>query len=78
MSIEEEPIKKSGWRTPAKVIAVSAVMMLLGFGLCTAGGFNLEGSNTVTTNFGVVLFLLGVLGFAIGFFWWLIAIASGH
>ena len=80
MSIEEpnkkEPKKKTRWHAPVKLIAISAVSILLGCGLCSAGGFNLEGSNTVTTNFGMAFFWFGALAFLVGVLWWLVAIIA--
>jgi hypothetical protein len=73
------PKKKAKWRAPVMVIAASAAMMLLGCGLCSAGGLSLEGSDTypVVVSIGTVAFWAGVLGFVVGVLWWLVAIVSG-
>lgn len=78
MSIDELK-KKPRWRTPVRLIAVSAVLMLVGCGLCGAGGFSLEGSDThpVVVGIGTVAFWGGVLGFGVGVLWWVIALVSG-
>jgi hypothetical protein len=78
MSIDE-PKKKPGWHAPVKLIAVSAVLILLGFGLCDAGGLRLEepSIHPVVVGFGTIAFWGGVLAFLVGVLWWLVAIASG-
>jgi hypothetical protein len=83
MSIDEpkieEPKKKARWRVPVIVIAVSAVLMVLGVGLCDAGGLRIEGSDTypVVVGIGAVAFWGGVMGFGVGVIWWLVALVSG-
>jgi hypothetical protein len=73
----EEPAKKSRISTPAKLIAISAALILVGFGLCALGGINLEGPSSATTSIGTVAFLSGVGGFLVGVLWWLVAVISG-
>ena len=72
----EGPTKKSGISTPAKVVAISAAFILLGLGLCSGGGFSLEGTSTIAAQIGIIAFLGGVLGFAVGALWWLIHVIS--
>ena len=72
----EEPRKKSGISTPAKVVAISAGLILLGIGLCSNGGFSLEGTSTIAGQIGTVAFFAGVLGFVVGVLWWLIHVIS--
>ncbi len=78
MSIEE-PKKKARWHAPVKLIAISAVSILLGCGLCSAGGLRLEGDNIhpVVVGIGTVAFWGGLLGFGVGVLWWLVAIIAG-
>jgi hypothetical protein len=78
MSIDE-PKKKARWRAPVIVMAVSAVLMVLGCGLCSAGGLRIEGDNVhpIVVSFGTVAFWGGVLGFGVGVIWWLVALVSG-
>jgi hypothetical protein len=75
----EEPTKKPRWHAPVRLIAVSAVLMLVGCGLCSAGGFSLEGTDThpVVVGFGAVAFWSGLAGFFAGVLWWLVALVSG-
>jgi len=68
----EEPKKKSGISTPAKVVAISAALILLGIGLCSGGGFSLEGTSTPAAQVGTFAFFAGVAGFIIGIIWWFI------
>jgi len=72
MSLEEPKVK---WRAPVKLIAISAVLILLGFGLC-AGGFSLEGGNNVAVKFGMAAFWGGVLAFCVGFCWWIMSLGA--
>jgi hypothetical protein len=72
----EEPKKKSRLSTPAKVTAISVVSMLLGIGLCSGGGFSLEGTSTIAAQIGILAFLGGVVGFVVGVLWWLISVVS--
>jgi hypothetical protein len=72
----EEPKKKSGISTPAKVVAISAALILLGLGLCSGGGFSLEGTSSTAAQIGTLAFLAGVAGFVVGVLWWLIYIIS--
>ncbi len=69
----EQPAKKSRLSAPIKLIAASAVSVVLGIGLCSVGGFNLEGSNTLTTQFGIVAFFGGLLGLGVGIVWLFVA-----
>jgi hypothetical protein len=75
----DEPKKKARWLAPVKLIAVSAVLILLGCGLCSVGGLSLEGSDThpIVVGIGTIAFWGGVLGFGVGVLWWLVAIVSG-
>jgi hypothetical protein len=75
----DDPAKKPGWSGPVKLIAVSAVLMLVGFGLCSAGGINLEESDThpIVVGVGAVAFWGGLAAFFVGVVWWLIALVSG-
>jgi len=75
----EKTRKKARWHAPVKLIAISAVLVLLGCGLCSAGGLNLEGSDThpIVVGIGTVAFWGGVLGFGVGVLWWLVAIVFG-
>ena len=68
----EEPPKKSGISTPAKVVAISAALILLGIGLCSGGGFSLEGTSSTAAQIGTFLFFAGVAGFIVGVLWWFI------
>jgi hypothetical protein len=70
--------KKKRWHAPVKLIAISAVSILLGCGLCSVGGFNIEHDSTypVVVGFGTAAFWGGVLGFFVGVLWWLIAIVA--
>ena len=74
--LPEESKKKSGISTPAKVVAISAGLILLGLGLCSGGGFSLEGTSTIAAQIGIIAFLGGVLGLAVGVLWWLIHVIS--
>jgi len=77
MSIEE-PKKKARWHAPVKLIAISAVSILLGCGLCSAGGmrFDQDSVHPVIVNIGVVAFWGGLLGLGVGVLWWLVAIIA--
>ena len=79
MSIEEEPQKKTGWLTPGKLIAITAAMILLGIGLCSLGGFNLEGSDThpFLVGLGTASFWIGLIAFFVGLFWGLVTLITG-
>ena len=61
---------------PAKVVAVSAALILVGIGLCSGGGFSLEGTSTMAAQIGTFAFFAGVLGFVVGVLWWLIHVIS--
>jgi hypothetical protein len=69
----EEPEKKSGIGVPAKVVAISAALILLGIGLCSNGAFSLEGTSTMAGQIGTVAFFGGLLGFIVGVIWWFIS-----
>jgi hypothetical protein len=73
----QQPAKKSRLRAPGIFLAASAVSVLLGIGLCSGGGFNLEGTNSAIGNVGVFAFFLGILGIVIGFLWLIIAAIAG-
>jgi hypothetical protein len=73
----EEPKKKSRFSAPAKLIAVAAASIVLGIGLCSAGGFNFEGASSTTANIGTFAFFGGLLALAIGVLWWFIALIAG-
>ena len=77
MSIEE-PKKKARWHAPVKLIAISAVSILLGCGLCSAGGmrFDQDSVHPVIVNIGIVAFWGGILGLGVGVLWWLVAIIA--
>jgi hypothetical protein len=77
-SSEPKKLENVRWRAPVKLIAASAVSILLGIGLCSAGGFNLEGSDAhpAVVVMGAIAFWGGVLGFVIGVLWWLMALVS--
>jgi hypothetical protein len=68
----DEHDKKSGFSAPAKLVAISAALVLLGFGLCSGGGFSLEGTSTITAQIGTLAFFGGLLGFVAGVIWWFI------
>jgi hypothetical protein len=74
--LPEEPRKKSKISTPAKVVAISAVLILLGLGLCSGGGFSLEGTSSIAAQIGIIAFFGGVLGFVVGVLWWFIHVVS--
>lgn len=69
----DEVKKKSPLRTPAMVLAGSAVAVLLSIGLCSVGHFNLEGESSPLANVGVIVFFGGVFSGIIGFIWLVIA-----
>ena len=69
----DEVKKKSPLRTPAMVLAGSAVAVLLSIGLCSVGHFNLEGESSPLANVGVVVFFGGIFAGIIGFIWLVIA-----
>jgi hypothetical protein len=69
----DEVKKKSPLSTPAKVLAGSVVVVLLGIGLCSVGHFNLEGESSPLANAGVIAFFGGIFGGIIGFIWLVIA-----
>jgi hypothetical protein len=74
----EEPKKKARWHAPVKLIAISAVSILLGCGLCSVGGLRLEGDSIhpVVVGIGTAAFWGGILGLGVGVLWWLIALIS--
>jgi hypothetical protein len=71
-----ETQNKSRFKGPTILLAISAALVLLGGGLCTVGGFTLEGTNTLTTNIGMATFWPGTAGLCIGVLWWLIALIT--
>ncbi len=67
---------KSGMSAPAKVITMSVVAILLGFGLCSVGGGWFESDASLRITIGAFAFWGGVVGFGVGVFWWLFKIVS--
>ena len=59
---------------PAISIAISVVLVLLGLQLCSAGHFSFEQSSSITAQFGIASFWIGLFGLGIGFLWLLIRI----
>ena len=74
--LPERRKNKSRVSTPAKVVAISVGLILLGIGLCSGGGFSLEGTSSVAAQIGTSAFFAGVAGFVVGVLWWLIHIVS--
>jgi hypothetical protein len=74
--LSEEPKERLGISTPAKVVAGSAGLVLLGIGLCSGGGFSLEGTSSVAAQIGTLSFFVGVAGFVVGVLWWFIYMVS--
>jgi hypothetical protein len=64
---EEQPAKIHF--TPAKLIAISAILAILGFGLC-ASGFSVGDNDSWRMTIGSSGFYIGMLGITIGAIWW--------
>jgi hypothetical protein len=73
----EAPKQKKRWQAPLITLAISVVSILIGCGLCSVGGFSLEGTNSATANAGTVAFFLGIAGLLIGLLWLIIALIVG-
>jgi hypothetical protein len=73
-----EPRQKSRFKTPGILIAVSAALILLGIGLCSAGGINFEHDSThpFIVGTGTAAFWGGIFGFVVGVLWWLAALVG--
>jgi hypothetical protein len=73
-----QPGPKSRLKAPTILIAISVVLIILGFGLCSAGGLRLEEDSIhpVVVGIGTAAFWGGALGFFVGVLWWLIAIVA--
>jgi hypothetical protein len=70
---------EKSWSIGAKVVSGSAVCVLLGIGLCAAGGGLMSQDHVFVNTTGTLLFLGGLVGLLVGLVVWAIqGIAGGN
>jgi hypothetical protein len=68
------PESSNGWAPPAILIVVSGVLLLVGFGLCGAGG---GGGIGKYAGAGLICVVGSALGLLVGFIWLIVALIIG-
>ena len=65
----EEPQRKSRSGLPAKAVAISALSVVIGFGLCSAGGGFMNATRPGLVETGMFVFWGGVLSLIVSLVW---------
>jgi hypothetical protein len=71
-----DPEPRSRFKTPAIVLAISAALVILSIGLCSAGRWQFDGPSSPVGDAGFYCFFAGLFGGVVSVLWLLIALVS--